>query len=135
MITFTYNPVWDLRWLVRNIKNRNFLRKIRVTVFPFRLYHCFIVIKSLRKSKPIAYTHSVKVYFLTSGTTGAYTYPDKIFICPVSIEKFGGLARVLSHELAHLELGKNMENLPHFEKEKKVRDLERKILSSLENKK
>lgn len=131
MIHFTYNPIWDVRWGLRNIKNKDFLNKIRVTVFPFRIKHFILVYKRLRESKPIECTRNITVYFLTSGTTGAYTHPDKIFICPIEIEKFGGLTRVLAHELAHLELGEGVEKLSHVDKEKKVNDLEKEILKRL----
>lgn len=127
MVIFKYSLLWDIRWFVRNIKNKEFLQRIRVTVFPFRFKHCIKVFENLQKNKPIKYTRDVTVYFLTSGTTGSYTYPDKIFICPIDIEKFGGLIRVLSHELAHLELGEKMEKLTHEEKEKQVHLLENEI--------
>jgi hypothetical protein len=133
MITFNYSLIWDIRWFIRNIRNKNFLKKIKVVVFPFRLKNYIIVFRNLLTLKNIKYKRNITVYFLTSGTTGAYSYPDKIFICPLNIEKFGGLKRVLSHELAHLELGEIMETLSHEEKENKVKILEKDILNFFEN--
>lgn len=131
MISFKYQPLWDLVWMKRNKTNSNFLNDIGVEIIKFKPKNFLVICNLLFNLKPIKYKKDITVYFLSSGTTGAYTYPNKIFICPVNIEKFGGLHRVLSHELAHLELGEEVEKLTHDEKEKRVKELEGKILTEL----
>ena len=135
MITFSYSLLWDIKWSIRNNKNKVFLNSIKVVVFPFKINNIFTVYKALKSAKRYNFSKDIKVYFLTSGTTGAYTYPNKIFICPVEIHKFGGLERVLSHELAHLELGSEVEKLTHQEKEKRVHEIEISIKNLLLNNK
>jgi hypothetical protein len=58
-------------------------------------------------------------YWISSGTWGAYTPPNKIFICPWEINKAGGLKRVIEHELTHLKYEKDVrqKKLSHEEKE------------------
>lgn len=56
-------------------------------------------------------------YWISSGTWGAYTPPDKIFICPKNIHKTGGLKRVIEHEITHLAYAHETDNLAHEKKE------------------
>lgn len=124
MITFKYSFYWDFVWFFRNFKNRKWLKEKNIVYINFSFSQLFKNIfhkKNISiKSDQFKFDGDVICYWLSSGTWGSYTYPDKIFICPKDIKKVGGLERVIEHELKHLKYYLEVEHLKHEEKEKKI---------------
>lgn len=122
MVTFRYNPYYDIVWFFRNYKNRKWLKENKIYYSPFT-FHQFVYNifhkKTIKTKEFILNTHEKEIicYWISSGTWGSYSYPDKIFICPKDINKAGGLQRVIQHEITHLKYFSETENLKHAEKE------------------
>lgn len=68
-------------------------------------------------------THDVTCYWRDFGVWGEY-HPDNnsISVCPIEIERAGGLEEVIKHELSHLK-HPEANNMPHEEKEKYINNL------------
>lgn len=125
MITFEYSLYWDAVWLLRNFKNRKWLKEHNIVYIPFTFRQLFLNIFHKRTVKTEEFnldttsknSENITCYWVSSGTWGAYTPPDKIFICPKNIHKTGGLKRVIEHEIIHLAYAHETENLEHEKKE------------------
>lgn len=59
----------------------------------------------------------ITCYWVHSGTWGAYTPPNKIFVCPWDIDSAGGFERLIKHEINHLKFEKDVHDMSHEEKE------------------
>ncbi len=129
MIKYKYSFYWDIVWYFRNKRNSDFLREKNIKYIPFSLGQLFknIFFQLKPKIEIEDIDIDVKCYWLSSGTWGAYTPPDKIFICPKDIKKAGGLERVIKHEIAHLIHSKVADTMEHEEKESYIREKENRL--------
>ena len=116
MITYKYSLKEDLRWSYRTIVNRKWLREKRLKIFYPNIFRMvFLWLK--QPNSAFQLEEDITCYWVHASTWGAYTPPDKIFICPWQIEKAGGLERVIKHEASHLRNAKQTQNMSHEEKE------------------
>ncbi|PIR93926.1 hypothetical protein COT97_04015 [Candidatus Falkowbacteria bacterium CG10_big_fil_rev_8_21_14_0_10_39_11] len=116
MITYKYSFVEDFRWSYRTIKNLKWLKSKKLIIFYPNVFRMiFLWIKKPKTDFQV--DMNITCYWIHAGTWGAYTPPDKIFICPWEIDKTGGLERVIKHEVTHLKLSDKTESLTHDEKE------------------
>lgn len=124
MIIFKYSFYWDVIWFLRNFKNRKWLKEHNIVYIPLTLHQLFLNIFHKRIIKTEEFNldmgkslGNITCYWISSGTWGAYTPPNKIFICPKNIHKTGGLKRVIEHEITHLAYAHETDNLEHEKKE------------------
>jgi hypothetical protein len=115
MINYKYNLYKDLKWAYLTIKNYKWLKEKELKFFfpnPFRMIYLWC-------KKPVGphinINKNINCYWISSGTWGAFTPPNEIFICPWEIPN---LEKVILHEIAHLEFEQNTKNMSYEEKEK-----------------
>ena len=133
MIKYKYNFFIDLKWGWRTIKNYRWLKSKNLKIFlpnPFKM--AYLIIKKPKCPK-INIKKNIICYWLSSGTWGAYTPPNKIFICPWKIHKIGGFEKIIKHEITHLQYEQDVKNMNHEEKEQYIMEKEKCSLDSRAN--
>ncbi len=116
MITYRYSLLEDLRWSWRTLKKLKWLNAHNLKIFypnPLKIVALWFV----RPRTAFQTEKNITCFWIHAGTWGAYTPPDKIFICPWQIERAGGLEQVIRHEITHLEHEAEVKNMSHEEKE------------------
>lgn len=114
-IRYRYSLKWDLTWAYRTIKNYRWCRSKGLPIFTpsvlkmIELWICRPVGPKIETEFPVT------CYWISSGTWGAYTPPDKVFICPRNQKN---IERVIKHEITHLKYNDDVKNMTHEEKEK-----------------
>jgi hypothetical protein len=129
MIKYKYSFYWDIVWYLRNKKNAGFLHDKNIKYISFTFEQLLKNIFKPEKPKIDLKDKNLDItcYFISSGTWGAYTPPNKIFICPKNIEKAGGLERVIKHEITHILNAKNTESFSHEDKEEFIKEREKNL--------
>jgi len=129
MIKYKYSFYWDIVWYLRNRKSASFLDDKNIKYIPFSLGQLFKnVFKPLSPKIDLKNKNlDITCYFLSSGTWGAYTPPDKIFICPKDIEKAGGIERVIKHEITHILNTEEADKMSHEGKEAYIKEREESV--------
>jgi len=131
-LKFKYTFFQDLRWIYRTFKNRNDLKRKGLIVFYFSPTRMFYLWFKQPISLHIDVPYPITCYWISSGTWGSYTPPDKIFICPW--KKEGGvyssedLRKVILHELFHLYYHDKIKKLDFQNREKFIQDKIRDFL-------
>lgn len=124
-LIFKYNFSQDIKWAYRTIKNKEDLHAKSLVVFTPSILRIIYLWFNLPQSLSIDVPYKITCYWISSGTWGSYTPPDKIFICPW--KKDGGiftskeLEKVIRHELLHIYNYEETENWNFEEREAFVR--------------
>jgi len=124
-LIFKYNFFQDIKWAYRTIKNKEDLLSKNLVVFTPSILRMVYLWFNLPRSLSVDTPYKIICYWISSGTWGSYTPPNKIFICPW--KKDGGtytskeLEKVIHHELLHLYNDKETEDWSFEEREKFIR--------------
>ncbi len=124
MITYKYSLKEDLRWAYRTVKNRKWLEEKNLKYFFPNIFR-MIVLWFRKPNINFQSDQDVYCYWVHANTWGAYTPPNKIFICPWHIDEAGGFERVIKHEIKHLELFDKIRDMSHEDKEKFIKNAEK----------
>jgi len=120
-LAFRYSLFVDLRWLWHTFLNARRLEERGLAVFRPSLWAMATL--WLRRPEPadVEVEFPVTCYWISSGTWGAFTPPDRILLCPR--KKDGGfysadeLRRVIRHELFHLYYYEETRAMSHADRE------------------
>lgn len=128
-VYYKYSLKWDIIWAYRTLLNYRWLKNKGLKFFLPNPIRAIKIILSKPKGPEIDtdLDHPVTCYWITSGTWGSYTPPDKIFICPYKIPN---LKRVIEHEVIHLKYFHDTDLMSHEDKEDFVNRKQRKITNN-----
>lgn len=114
MITYKYSLLEDLRWAYRTVRNRRWLKEKKIIFFFPNPSNFIKLLLHKPKQTYIDVNSKIICYWISSGTWGSYTPPNKIFICPW---KNPDLKKTIIHELKHLKYYHEVANMSHEKKE------------------
>lgn len=113
-ITYKYSLFYDLQWMYLTLKKRKWLQEKRLIYFTPSLSRMVKLWFNRPKGPNLSVEFNVTCYWVSSGTWGAYRFPDKIFICA---HKLDDMKRVIMHEIIHLKYDNDVKHMTHEEKE------------------
>jgi hypothetical protein len=124
-LEFKYSLIQDIRWAFRTLRNRKILLARRLVVFRPSIFKMFSL--WLNRPEPIEIKTSGEItcYWISSGTWGAYTPPNSIFVCPW--KEMGGrysseeLRKVIMHEIYHLYFYDKTKNMDFYDREEFIK--------------
>ncbi len=105
-LKFRYSLLADLRWIFRTFRDARGLEEKGLVVFRPSLKNMFSLWRERPGAIDIEVIRPMTCYWISAGTWGAFTPPDRIYICPW--KKGGGaytaneMKRTMYHELFHL---------------------------------
>ncbi|MFH0874074.1 MAG: hypothetical protein V1846_04540 [Candidatus Komeilibacteria bacterium] len=117
MIAYKYSLIEDLRWSYRTLSNLKWLKQKKLVVFYPNIFR-MLLLWFKRPKIELFSDRDIICYWVHCGTWGAFTPPNKIFICPWEIENAGGFNKVIDHEIKHLIYYEETKHLEHEEREK-----------------
>ena len=123
-LKYKYNFFRDLYWIYQTFKNKDRLLKKKLVVFSPSFKSVFSLWKKRPEEISINTKFPITLYWISSGTWGAFAPPDKIFVCPW--KKDGGmystheLKKLILHEITHLYLWEETKYLSFAEREEIV---------------
>lgn len=135
MITYKYSFWQDLKLFLHNRKNEKQLEENRVVFIYFSLSKYLKLLVDFHRGKidlpRLNLRENIVCYIVSSGTWGAYESPNKIFICPLEIDKlFCSMKELIVHEIVHLRLEKRLRGESFEERERIVDEETDRILKS-----
>jgi hypothetical protein len=116
-IRYKYSIKWDIIWAFRTVKKLKWLSEKKLAVFKPSLTKTIWLWFHIPSGPKIETASPITCYWISSGTWGSYTPPDKIFICPRGLKD---IERVIRHEITHLTYNKDVENMSHEQKEEYI---------------
>lgn len=116
-LKYCYHPWWDIVWAFRTLKNRRWLESKKLVVFQPSAVEMIKLWFKKPVCPAIETEYSITCYWISSGTWGSYSPPNKVFICPRGLVN---MERVIRHEIAHLKYASDTEKMTHEEKEKYI---------------
>jgi hypothetical protein len=114
LVQYKYSILWDIRWAFRTIKNWKWLKDKKLAVFKPKLSKTIWLWFNMPQGPKIETDSPVTCYWISSGTWGSYSPPNKIFICPRGLKN---IEKVIRHEITHLAYDHDVVEMSHEQKE------------------
>jgi hypothetical protein len=116
-LKYKYSLKLDLVWAYRTIKNKKWHEDKNLVIFKPNLFKMIKLWFKKPIPPEIETEFPITCYWISSGTWGSYTPPDKIFICPRGLKN---IKKVIQHEIAHLKYNDIVKDMTHEEKEEYI---------------
>ncbi len=101
------------------MRNAHWLEEKKIVAFKPCIFKMIKFWFNLPTGPKIETDFPVTCYWLSSGTWGSYTPPDKIFICTRGLKN---IEEVIQHEITHLKYNMDVRGMSHEEKEKYINE-------------
>lgn len=118
-LAYRYSLKWDLVWAFRTNRNAGWLKSKKLVVFNPSLFQMIKLWFKKPIGPEIGTEFPVVCYWISSGTWGSYTPPNKIFICPRGLKN---IEKVIRHELAHIKYNDEVQKMTYEDKERYIND-------------